>query len=81
MRQFRLIIAFNAIFGLVSTLCFGQNFYERGKSKYLSGEMDSSIILLTKAIEINQETAKSYMYRGWCVFRFDKIERIRFNKL
>jgi tetratricopeptide (TPR) repeat protein len=45
--------------------CYSQNYYEEACKQYFNGNDDKiSVELFTKAIENNQDVAKSYMYRG-----------------
>lgn len=50
---------------LAKTSASAQNYYEQAYNQYFNGNDDKiSVELFTKAIENNQDLAKSYMYRG-----------------
>jgi tetratricopeptide (TPR) repeat protein len=57
-----LIIIFSIV--NIGSLLFGQNYYDEGNKAYLNNENEKAIELFTKAINNNQEVAKSYMMRG-----------------
>ena len=47
-----------------ANFCNGQNYFEDASKEYFNGDLNKSIELFTISIKNNQETAKSYMYRG-----------------
>lgn len=49
---------------LIHFSIFCQKNFQEGFSNYKSGNMEQAIVLFSKAIENNEKTAESYMYRG-----------------
>lgn len=56
---------------------FGQGTFERGLEEYLHGSVDSSVVLLTKAIAQNDQPARAHVIRGAAYTWLDDFARGR----